>query len=264
MKTRIYSDNETMFFPIYASTSSVNIFQTAVDRPNGYHMDQVFLVENGNGMLNICGKTYYLEVGDLFYISANIGHSYTPIDDAFSTTYISFFGSGFEKIRKYYNLEDYGVYSKKSKGDFKIAVQNLYDKFDGVHETSLLCALTFTAVIAFFEEALKKQVSYIEQVYNYLETNYQKSIDLEDILCIYPYSKAKLCREFKETYKSTIFEKIMSVRLSHAYHMIENSEHLPLKIIASSCGFNDISYFCKMYKRKYGSTPKSNRKKTAD
>lgn len=264
MKTRIYSDDETMFFPIYASTSSVNILQNAVDRPHGYHMDQIFLVESGNGILNITEKTYYLEEGDLFYISANIEHSYAPVDDAFSTTYISFFGTGFEKIKEYYDLGNYGIYKKKSKGDFKIAVQNLYDKLDAAHETSLLCAMTFSTVITFFEEAFKKQVSYIERVNNYLETNYQNNICLEDILCIYPYSKAKLCRDFKNTYKTTIFEKLLSVRLRHAYLMIENSEYLPLKTIASSCGFNDISYFCKMYKRKYGFSPKNRQQKTAD
>ena len=36
------------------------------------------------------------------------------------------------------------------------SLQNLYEKMDGVHKTSSLCALTFTAVICFFEEAFKK------------------------------------------------------------------------------------------------------------
>ena len=136
-------------------------------------------------------------------------------------------------------------------------MHNLYDKLDEVHETPILCSLTYVAVITFFEEAFKKQISPIEEVYYYLESNYHKNISLEDILSFYPFSKAKLCRSFKEQYHVTIFEKLLSVRLHHAHHMLESNNHLSLKTISSSCGFNDTSYFCKMYKKTFNKSPKS-------
>ena len=208
-------------------------------------------------MLQINNTEFYLEENDLFYISANIPHSYSPIDENFSTSYLSFFGYGFEKIKKYYSLNSYGIYHKKAKGEFINSLQNLYEKLDSAHETPYLCALAFTTVISFFEEALKKQTSYIENVKNYLESNFQKNICLEDILSFYPYSKAKLCRDFKKTYNITIFDKLLSVRLRHAHEMLISNNNLKLKDIAQACGFNDVSYFCKMYKKRYSVSPKS-------
>ena len=257
MKIRIYEKNQLSFFPIYALTIDYNTIQNAVTRENGYENPQIFLVNSGEGVLNIDNKSFTLSEGDLFFISAHTPHSYFGTNDAFTTSYISFTGAGFNGIKKYYNLMDYGIYKNKNRGSFEASVKHLYKVFDTTHELSALSSMAFSAVISFFSEVCLKESTPIEAVYKYLEENYRKAISLDDILSVYPYSKAKLCREFKKTYNETIFEKIASVRLEHAHYMLKNFPHLNLKEISFSCGFNDVSYFCKMYKRAYGKTPKS-------
>ena len=226
-------------------------------RINGYERHQIFLVNSGSGILKIDGQTFDISKNDLFYIAANTSHEYYGNDDNFKTTYISFCGDGFEKIQKYYNIGDYGVYKNKNSGLFKSSAENLYEIMDTIHELSTLCSLTFSTVISFFDEACKKEYSPMEKVHNYIEENYSKMITLEDLLTIYPYSKTKLCLDFKKNYKVTIFEMLTSIRLRHAQNMINENPHIILKNVALSCGFNDTSYFCKMYKRFYNCTPKS-------
>ena len=262
MRTRIYRNEELIFFPFYTTTIEVDFAQRHIERPVGFEAHQLFLVNRGSGTLNINGKEYFLEKNDLFYISANTPHFYSPLDQDFSTSYISFLGPDFEKIKSYYNLKNYGVYKQKSKEKFLNAVKKLYNVFDAAHEVSHLCMLTFSVIITFFDEALKKQTSPIEKVHNYLESNYHKSIVLDDLLEFYPYSKAKLCRDFKNTYKISVFEAVLSIRLQHAHQMLTYNPHIKLKTIATSCGFNDTSYFCKMYKKKYGYSPKKKYKLT--
>ena len=82
-------------------------------------------------------------------------------------------------------------------------------------------------------------------------------ITLEDILAFYPFSKSKLCHDFKREYKMTIFEKIMEIRLENAKYMIKSNPNIKLSTVASSCGFNDTSYFCKIFKKFYGKSPKN-------
>ena len=154
-------------------------------------------------------------------------------------------------------LGDFGVYKNKNSRLFKSSVENLYEAVNTIHETSTLCSMTFSAIISYFDEACKKEYTPIETVYNYLVENYSKMITLEDILTVYPYSKTKLCHDFKEKYKVTIFEMLTSIRIRHARNMIYSNPHIKLKNIALSCGFNDISYLCKMYKRFYNCSPKS-------
>lgn len=257
MKTKIYDSGQLSFFPLYLTTIGLNFSQHEVTRPGGYEKHQIFLVSSGSGVLNIGGQAHSIEKNDLFYISAGVPHEYYGTGDGFKTTYISFCGDSFEKLREYYNIGDFGVYRSKNSVLFKAYAEKLYESVDNVHELSALCAMTFSAVIAFFDEACKKDYSPIERVYNYIEASYSKMITLEDILTVYPYSKTKLCRDFKEKYKMTIFEMLTGIRLRHAQNMINENPYIKLQKIALACGFNDISYFCRMYKRFYGCSPKA-------
>lgn len=256
MKIRIYDKEELSFFPLYAFTANYDSFQPKTVRPTGYEMPQIFLVNSGNGILNIGNESFILTENDFFYIDADIPHEYSGTDALFHTSYLSFFGSGFDGIKSYYNLGDYGVYKNKNRGSFALSVKKLVDVFDNTDELSSLCALTFGTVTEFFDEACKKEYDDIERVLKFIEENYSKPLTLGDILSCYPYSKAKLCRDFKEKYSESIFDVLTKIRLSHARHLITNFPHIGLKSIAASCGFSDVSYFCKMYKRKYGHTPK--------
>ena len=136
-------------------------------------------------------------------------------------------------------------------------VENLYDNIEQ-QELSLLCSETYSTIISFFEEVCTKECKEIEVVHKYIFANYSKQLTLEDVLLIYPYSKSKLCRSFKKEYGCTIFDFLTATRLRHAKHLIRNHPNLKLKEISQNCGFNDISYFCKMYKNYYGNPPKSN------
>ena len=247
----------TDLFPVYLSTVDVNHHQERVSRPNGCNVNQLFIVSKGNGILNINGESYSLSVNDCFYIEKNFPHEYYGTDEHFSTTFISFFGNCFDNIKKYYKLREYGVYINKFKGSFTALVENLYANIEQ-QELSLLCSETYSTIISFFEEVCKKEYKEIEAVHKYILTNYSKQLTLEDILLLYPHSKSTLCRAFKKEYGYTIFDFLTATRLKHAKYLIRNHPNLKLKEIAQSCGFNDASYFCKMYKKHYGNPPKSN------
>lgn len=74
----------------------------------------MFIVSNGNGILKVNNNCYRLSKGDMFYIGSNVPHEYRETDKDFQTSYLSFFGNGFENIKKYYNIADFGVYRNKN------------------------------------------------------------------------------------------------------------------------------------------------------
>ncbi len=121
--------------------------------------------------------------------------------------------------------------------------------------------MAYRCVIAFFDEANKKEYTPIKRVYNYLEENYAKTLTLFDVLSVYPYSKTKLSIDFKSAYGKTIFDVLTDIRIRHAHQMILLNPHLPLKSISELSGYSDVSYFCKMYKKLLGHSPKNNRAK---
>ena len=256
MKIRLYNKATEQLFPVYLSTVAVNRHQEKIVRPEGFGTHQLFIVSNGNGILKLDNKTFNLAKNDFFYLEKDYPHEYYGTDELFSTSFISFLGSAFEGIKMHYKLCEYGVYPDKNKGSFSSLVKNLYVNIEK-QELPVLCSETYSAIISFFEEACKKEYDEIELVYKYIVSNYTKPLTLEDILSFYPHSKSKLCRNFKEKYKCTIFDFITKTRLKHANSLVNNHPNIKLKEIANSCGFNDTSYFCKIYKAYYGHAPKS-------
>ena len=257
MKVRIYEQNMQILFPLYLSTVADNHEQEVVIRDNGYETAQLFTVVSGMGTFEAGGQSYPLSKGDMFYMDANVPHRYYCSGEHFNTAFISFFGDGFNGIKSHYRLGKYGVYKNRDNSSFYSGIKKLYSAIDSVREIPKLCADTFSTVISFFEAAYKQEYSDMENVYNFLETNYSKPITLEDILTVYPYSKSKLCAQFKKQYNATIFEILTEIRLEHARYIIGTRPELPLKAVAELCGFNDTSYFCKMYRNHWGTTPRN-------
>lgn len=256
MKAKVY-EKTLPPLPIYPSTASVGLNQIGISRSEGYPFDEIFVVKSGSGILNIEGKSYTLQENDMFYLHANVPHEYYPIEGEFVTEFLSFFGSSVDIIRNYYNLENYGVYKQKSSGSFKSELLKLFNNFDSVHEASTLSEMTYSAVIAFFDEACRKDYTPIEKVHSFLNANYAKPISLDDILSFYPYSRTKLCTDYKKEYGVTLFDALTTIRLNHAQLILRSKPYLQLKNIAEASGFGDVSYFCKIYKKKYGHSPKS-------
>lgn len=257
MKIRFYEEEQLDLFPLYLCTVDVKYSQEKIVRPYGYTNYQIFTVSNGNGILKVNNSCFNLSKGDMFYIGVNVPHEYSGTDKDFQTSYLSFCGSGFEKIKRYYDLNDFGVYRNKNSFPFEAQLTALFESFEKQYELSAMCVSALAAVTAFFDEACKKKYSPIERVCKYIENNYSEMITLEDILTFYPFSKSKLCRDFKAEYNMSIFEKIMETRLKNARYMLKSNPDTKLSTVARSCGFSDASYFCKVYKKFYGESPKT-------
>ena len=255
MFIKLYTKEELNCFPIYVHTAETGHIQEQCTRPEGYNAHHLFVIEQGEGVVKLDNTLHTLVKGDMLYIGAYVPHEYYGATDDFTTSYFTFSGYAFENIKRYYGLSDFGVYKNKNNGGFERQLKTITSP-DSPREASTLSALAYLAVISFFEDVCKKEYSPIEEVYNHIENHFSKSLTLDDFMEFYPYSKSKLCHDFKDTYNMTVFEMITKTRLRHAHYMLKSNPHLRIIEIASQCGFSDSSYFCKMYKKHYGNSPK--------
>ena len=258
MKT--YTFNAKKLFPIYPVTVGFNFEQDDINRPLGVDMEQIFVVSGGHGSISIDGSRSALERGDMFFLSKGMAHSYSG-DADFRTTFLGFDGELCRSIFEHYGVKSSSVYKGKNFELSLLQIKELYDGMESMTDSALLSANTYRTVAAFFVEALKKERTPTELVRDYLEASFGKPLMLADIMEFYPYSKAKLCRDFSARYGITIFEMLTKIRLDHARTMLKIDPCMKLKAVAAACGFNDTSYFCKMYKRVYGRTPDSERQR---
>ena len=90
--------------------------------------------------------------------------------------------------------------------------------------------------------------------------NYSKPLSIDELSELCNISKYHFCRVFKEEMKMTAVQYITAYRISLAEIMLKNSDK-SIDKIAAECGFFDISYFYRCYKRLKGSSPKRTREK---
>lgn len=100
----------------------------------------------------------------------------------------------------------------------------------------------------------------IKAVTNYIEENYSKKITLEMLAKFANISVYHLSHIFKKCTGQSPNEYLNHYRLTMAANKLV-SEDMAILNIAIDCGYNNISYFNRAFKNKYGVTPKEYRKK---
>lgn len=104
--------------------------------------------------------------------------------------------------------------------------------------------------------------SRIKDAIVYIENHYAETITLDDIANSIHVSKSECCRCFKRAVGLTPFEYLMRYRILQAAEMILKNDKTASSIsnLASCVGFNNTSYFNKLFKEYFNCTPLQYRK----
>ena len=102
----------------------------------------------------------------------------------------------------------------------------------------------------------KYDIKYFKEVKDtilYIQRNYDKKITLEELSKVTYIDKYSLSKIFKEFTGITIVNYINNYRCKTALSMIQNGEQI--NTAARLCGFNNISFFTKTFKKYTGNLP---------
>ena len=97
------------------------------------------------------------------------------------------------------------------------------------------------------EERLKQMLSYIH-------SHYSEKITVNQIAASASVSRTECFRCFHVILKKTPAEYLEDYRLSMSIVFLSDQER-SISDIAMICGFNSISYFCKRFRERYGTSP---------
>jgi AraC family transcriptional regulator len=92
------------------------------------------------------------------------------------------------------------------------------------------------------------------KVRDYVDTNIDSSILVEDLAGIVSLSAAHFCRAFKKSFSATPHAYIVSRRVERAQELMRTTR-TPLSQIALDCGFADQTHLSKLFRRLTGRTP---------
>ena len=250
-------------------------------KPYHIHLDKIILssrrnwhssVEflyfiDGSAKITLNSDVYTVTKGDIVAINSNIVHNITSVDTTICKYYCLIVSIEF--------LEDYCLYMSDNtmfepiiKSD---KVRDIFEKiinifispipFSNVVTTSHIMSLfMYLSENHSSEPIIKQPSSYnkkfqmIQKALSYIRRNYTNQISVEDIASYVMFSSDYLSHTFKEFTGNTIIYYINYLRCHHARSLLRRDE-LSISSIATQCGFNNVSYFTKTYKKFFGVSP---------
>lgn len=95
----------------------------------------------------------------------------------------------------------------------------------------------------------------IEKAFEYMNQNFQKNITLAEISKLVNMTEVSFSRFFKAKTGITFIDSLLELRLGNASRLLIDTTQSVAEV-AYNCGFNNISNFNRLFKKKKGCTPK--------
>lgn len=98
-----------------------------------------------------------------------------------------------------------------------------------------------------------------KQMVSFVYQHYSENVVLEDIAAAGNISRSKCCKIFQKYLQQSPIAFLNAYRMEISCNLLINTSY-SITEIAISCGYNHLSYFSKIFFRKYGCTPNQYRK----
>lgn len=178
-------------------------------------------------------------------------------DDRWEVMWLHFGGSSSQHYFRYFSSRFSNVLKPFSFSKIIAVIKDILICNENFSETNII--VTSKLIVKLLTIAMTTPREYVDShadlrhklagIHNFIEEHFSDDLSLEVIASRFYISKYYLTREYKKIYGKTIFQHIISLRISHGKQLLRFSDK-SVEEIAQICGFNDQSYFAKQF-RKY-------------
>lgn len=246
--------------------------QRYVMREHWHPEFEIIRVLTGRFELTCEGETHTAQKGDTLFINAGSIHSGIPIDCVYECVVfdMDFFVRGSQTVNKEIFSQFYYVIKVNTmlggSPEIRRASDQLFTAFS--YEREIRDLLVQGAIFNLFGQILssgmytrnesvsvnRKKLKQFRAIIDYIHQHYHEDIDLQSLARQININQNYLCRFFKEIIHRTPMQYINYYRIERACEELTASDKSVTQI-ALDCGFNDISYFIKVFKKYKGMTP---------
>lgn len=245
--------------------------------PLHWHLEyELILVLSGSFHLSIDGKQYLLEQGDSAWISDGAIHGGNPENCVYECVVFDLAALLRDTPLCTKSAKEFLTHSNSYTGKLDRGSTNaqLADKiFEAMEKeqngyewvtVGLLWQLMGNMLKSHNNTALnynqsRQQIAKLKAVLSYIRDNYESQITLEELAKIAGMSPRYFCRAFCAMTGKTPIAYLNYYRVECAGEFLKLTDKT-ITETAISCGFNDMSYFSKQFKRYKNLTPSQYRK----
>lgn len=229
-------------------------------RKNSYVLLQYTI--SGKGSFQTPDHTYPQQAGDLFLVQVPGDSQYSLPDDSecwdvlyleFSSECLPLLYHIHQSCGPAFHLEASSTLPEQMKQLYADAISNqLASVFD--NSKSAYAFLLDLADYALEHPALSSPRVTLAK--NYLDSHYYTTdLNLDEVADAVGLSKYHLCREFNHLYGISPGKYLANLRLQKSCALLLQSRQHTIAEIASMVGFSNDNYFCKVFRKAFGTTP---------
>lgn len=110
-----------------------------------------------------------------------------------------------------------------------------------------------------------KSYALLQKSIDYIRDNYQHTdISVAEAASVSGMSTVHFGRLFKSVYHTTPIKYITSLRMERAKELLAHDRQSTVSKISEMCGYSDVFYFSKVFRKELGITPGAYRRQTAE
>lgn len=265
-------EEETKRLPAYVLGIGHWVSQEHCLRQGGAHAYQLSLCLGGKGRFIVDDSSTVVEPGDLFFFAPAVGHEYYAIEVPWQVIWLTFDGALMAQLFESFALPQHGVATCNTDVERDTLVSMLSGMFDALSRSQGRNQFKFSLALQSILHRLslcRPKVAVargngdvffdkLSPAMELIKNQYMQPITLQDLADAAHVSKCHFCNLFKEAYQMTPFQYLLDYRIASAKHLLENTE-LAVKQLARDVGFNDVSYFCQVFKAREQLSPQKYR-----
>ena len=238
--------------PILPVTLGIRHTQETRIRPNGALFHHFLCVSEGEGFFEFNGKRMILGKGSTVFIKKNFPVAYGGVSENFKTSWVTFDGHGVDGLLAHFNIGGYAViHNKSAESQIEEMIKLSKTNFSFEILSSRIYSMAIDLFV-FLKNENKQPI--LKKAKNYIESNYQKDVSIEEISKNVGMSQSLLFKLFRTEERTTPMKYLQKVRIEKANAMLIKGD-MKIYEIAKACGFSDVAYFCKVYRNKTGYSP---------
>lgn len=258
----IFCEMEDMhLLPLYATTLGYWEHQEEMTRTAGFPDYQLHQVLSGKGEVKIRGKSYIAGAGDLFFLYPDIPHSYSPLSREWELAWISFNGREAAQMLLYAGIRESGVGRLRAEPIMGPLAEMLNLSYGNEHQDNLERSKLLYALLLDLKRSLlpasneDNDLERMKPVLQYIELHLHRPLLLKELAEVAAVSPQYLCRLFQRTVRERPMAYINRQRVSRSKQLMFSSRGQRIYEIAQRTGFENVSYFCAVFKRITGMQP---------
>ena len=265
-----------VFFPIQKYITKLNL-NSPVIMTHWHEEAELTLITKGSCIYQIDLVEYEVNEGDLLFIPPLLLHSIrlNGTDNFCSETYVfhvNFLGGNATDICS----TRYLTPMINHELTLPYHISSTHPAHHSLHECFIKMASLYTEQTFGYEIALKSVLlqalflllqysttesatisassDKLKNVLDYIDLHYAEPLTISELAELCYFSEYHFMRFFKKYMGESAMEYVRNVRLAKAAELFEQGAQSSLEV-SLSCGFNNLSYFHREFKEKYGMTP---------